>query len=129
MPPKNLETADTLLSYRWIQSRGKTLFPPPDSEGAILWLHIPEDYVPATAKHVNLGLTLEINDGKATIIKNITLTIAKVDNGNIPIEAPRLDFPKWTAAEIDLDKDPDGNGKYFSYQWQSRAPRTRCQLD
>ena len=119
---QNLATADTLLSYRWTQSGGKTLFPPPDSEGAILWLHIPEDYVPATAEHVNLGLTLEINDGKATLTKNITLTIAKVDNGNIPIEAPRLDFPKWTAAEIDLDKDPDGNGKDFSYQWQSRAP-------
>ena len=119
---QNLETADTLLSYSWTQSRGKTLFPPPDSEGATLWLYVPEDYVPATAEYANLGLTLEINDGKAIIIKNITLTIAKVDNGNIPIEAPRLDFPEWTAAEIDLDKDPDGNGKDFSYQWQSRAP-------
>ena len=119
---QNLETADTLLSYRWTQSRGKTLFPPPDSEGAILWLDIPEDYVSATAEYANLGLTLEINDGKATLTKDITLTIAKVDNGNILIEAPRLDFPKWTAAEIDLDKDPDGSGKDFSYQWQSRAP-------
>ena len=119
---QNLETADTLLSYSWTQSRGKTLFPPPDSEGATLWLYVPEDYVPATAEYANLGLTLEINDGKATLTKDITLTIAKVDNGNIPIEAPRLDFPKWTAAEIDLDKDPDGSGKDFSYQWQSRAP-------
>ena len=119
---QNLETADTLLSYSWTQSRGKTLFPPPDSEDAILWLDIPEDYVSATAEYANLGLTLEINDGKATLTKDITLTIAKVDNGNILIEAPRLDFPKWTIPEIDLDKDPDGSGKDFSYQWQSRAP-------
>ena len=119
---QSLETADTLMNYRWTQSRGKTLFPPLDSEGATLWLHIPEDYVPATAEHANLGLTLEINDGKATLTKDITLTIAKVDNGNILIEAPRLDFPKWTIPEVDLDKDPDGSGKDFSYQWQSRAP-------
>ena len=119
---QSLETADTLMNYRWTQSRGKTLFPPLDSEGAILWLHIPEDYVPATAEHANLGLTLEINDGKATLTKDITLTIAKVDNSNILIEAPRLDFPKWTIPEVDLDKDPDGSGKDFSYQWQSRAP-------
>ena len=119
---QNLATADTLMSYRWTQSSGKTLFPSPDSEGAILWLHIPEDYVPATAEHVNLGLTLEINDGKTTLTKNITLTIAKVDNGNIPVAPPTLTILEGTAPEIDLDKDPDGSGKDFSYQWQSRAP-------
>ena len=119
---QNLATADTLLSYRWTQSSGKTLFPSPDSEDAIFWLHIPEDYVPATAEHANLGLTLEINNGKATIIKNITLTIAKVDNGNIPVAPPTLTILEGTAPEIDLDKDPDGSGKDFSYQWQSRAP-------
>ena len=119
---QNLETADTLMSYRWTQSRGKTLFPPPDSESAILWLHIPEDYVPATEEHANLGLTLEINDGKTNITKNITLTIAKVDNGNIPIGPPTLTILEGTAPEIDLSKDPDGSGKDFSYQWQSRAP-------
>ena len=119
---QNLATADTLLSYRWTQSRGKTLFPSPDSESAILWLHIPEDYVPATEEHANLGLTLEINNGKATIIKDITLTIAKVDNGNIPVAPPTLTILEGTAPEIDLGKDPDGSGKDFSYQWQSRAP-------
>ena len=119
---QNLATADTLLSYRWTQSRGKTLFPPLDSEGAILWLHIPEDYVPATAEHANLGLTLEINNGKTTLTKNITLTIAKVDNGNIPVAPPTLTILEGTAPEIDLGKDPDGSGKDFSYQWQSRAP-------
>ena len=119
---QNLAAADTLLSYRWTQSRGKTLFPSPDREGAILWLHIPEDYVPATAEHANLGLTLEINDGKTTLTKNITLTIAKVDNGNIPVAPPTLTILEGTAPEIDLDKDPDGSGKDFSYQWQSRAP-------
>ena len=119
---QNLAAADTLLSYRWTQSSGKTLFPSPDSESAILWLHIPEDYVPATAEHANLGLTLEINNGKATIIKDITLTIAKVDNGNIPVAPPALTILEGTAPEIDLSKDPDGSGKDFSYQWQSRAP-------
>ena len=119
---QNLATADTLMSYRWTQSRGKTLFPSPDSEGAILWLHIPEDYVPATEEHATLGLTLEINNGKAIIIKNITLTIAKVDNGNIPVAPPTLTILEGTAPEIDLGKDPDGSGKDFSYQWQSRAP-------
>ena len=119
---QNLATADTLLSYRWTQSRGKTLFPSPDSEGAILWLHIPEDYVPATAEHANLGLTLEINNDKTTLTKNITLTIAKVDNGNIPVAPPTLTILEGTAPEIDLGKDPDGSGKDFSYQWQSRAP-------
>ena len=119
---QNLATADTLMSYRWTQSRGKTLFPSPDSEGAILWLHIPEDYVPATEEHANLGLTLEINNGKTTLTKNITLTIAKVDNGNIPVAPPTLTILEGTAPEIDLDKDPDGSGKDFSYQWQSRAP-------
>ena len=119
---QNLATADTLMSYRWTQSRGKTLFPSPDSEGAILWLHIPEDYVPATEEHANLGLTLEINNGKTTLTKNITLTIAKVDNGNIPIAPPTLTILEGTAPEIDLSKDPDGSGKDFSYQWQSRAP-------
>ena len=119
---QNLATADTLLSYRWTQSRGKTLFPSPDSEGAIFWLHIPEDYVPATAEHANLGLTLEINNGKTTLTKNITLTIAKVDNGNIPVAPPTLTILEGTAPEIDLGKDPDGSGKDFSYQWQSRAP-------
>ena len=119
---QNLETADTLMSYHWTQSRGKTLFPSPDSESAILWLDIPEDYVPATEEHANLGLTLEINDGKATIIKNITLTIAKVNNGNIPVTPPTLTILEGTAPEIDLSKDPDGSGKDFSYQWQSRAP-------
>ena len=119
---QSLEMADTLMSYRWTQSKGKTLSPSPDREGAILWLHIPEDYVPATAEHANLGLTLEINDGKATIIKDITLTIAKVDNGNIPVAPPTLTILEGTAPEIDLDKDPDGSGKDFSYQWQSRAP-------
>ena len=94
---QNLATADTLLSYRWTQSRGKTLFPSPDSEGAIFWLHIPEDYVPATEEHANLGLTLEINDGKATLTKNITLTIAKVDNGNIPVAPPTLTILEGTA--------------------------------
>ena len=119
---QNLATADTLMSYRWTQSSGKTLFPPPDSESAILWLDIPEDYVPATEEHANLGLTLEINDGKTTITKNITLTIAKVDNGNIPVAPPTLTILEGTAPEIDLSKDPDGSGKDFSYQWQSRAP-------
>ena len=119
---QNLATADTLLSYRWTQSRGKTLFPSPDSEGAIFWLHIPEDYVPATEEHANLGLTLEINNGKTTLTKNITLTIAKVDNGNIPVAPPTLTILEGTAPEIDLSKDPDGSGKDFSYQWQSRAP-------
>ena len=116
------ETADDLWSYRWTQTTGKALLHAPEREDAILWLYIPEDYVSATADYAPLGLTLEIKDGKETITKDITLTIAKINNGNIPLGPPVLNSREWTAPKIDLSRDPDGSGEDFSYQWQSRAP-------
>ena len=116
------ETADDLWSYRWTQTTGKALLHTPEREDAILWLYIPEDYVSATADYAKLGLTLEINNSKETITKDITLTIAKINNGNIPLGPPALNSREWTAPEVDLSRDPDGSGEDFSYQWQSRAP-------
>ena len=122
------ETASDLWNYRWTQTTGKALLlSAPEREDAILWLHIPEDYVSATADYAPLGLTLEIKDGKETITKDITLTIAKINNGNIPLGPPVLNSREWTAPEIDLSKDPDGSGENFSYQWQSRTDEQDAQ--
>ncbi len=116
----SLDTAEDQISYRWTQTTGKTILPETANESASLLLFIPADYVPTTEDYAGLGLSIEVTDGKTTLNKNISLMVAKKDNGNIVVASPSLSDMELTAPEIDLSEDSDGAGNSFSYQWQHR---------
>ncbi len=118
----SLDAPEDQISYRWTQTIGKAILSGTDNHRAALFLSIPEDYVPMTEDYAKLRLNIAVTDGKTTLNKNISLVIAKRDNGNIAVGSPNLRFLELTAPEIDLDEDPDGAGKSFTYQWQHRPP-------
>ncbi len=116
----SLDTLEDQISYRWTQTTGKAILSETANESASLLLFIPADYVPTTEDYAGLGLSIEVTDGKTTLNKNISLMIAKKDNGNIVVASPSLSDVELTAPEIDLSEDSDGAGNSFSYQWQHR---------
>ena len=118
----SLDVPEDQVSYRWTQTTGKAILSGTDNDRAALFLSIPEDYMPMTEDYAQLGFNIEVTDGKTAFNKNISLVIAKRDNGNIAVGSPSLRFLELTAPEIDLDEDPDGAGKSFAYQWQHRPP-------
>ncbi len=118
----SLDVPEDQVSYRWTQTTGKTILPETDNQRAALFLSIPEDYVSITEDDAELGLNIAVTDGKTTVDKDISLMIAKRDNGTIAVGLPSLSFLELTAPEIDLSKDPDGAGQSFSHQWQHRLP-------
>ena len=118
----SLDVPEEQISYRWTQTVGKAVLSRTDNEVPALFLSIPENYIAMIEDDAELGLNIEITDGKTTLNKNINLTIVKKDNGSIRVGSPNLSFLELTAPEIDLSEDPDGAGKHFGYQWQHRPP-------
>ena len=118
----SLDVPEDQISYRWTQTAGKAILPQADNEKAALFLTIPADYVAMSEDYAGLGLNITVTDGKTTLNKNISLMIAKKDNGNIAVGSPSLSIVESTAPEIDLSEDPDGTGNSLSYQWQHRLP-------
>ena len=106
----SLDAPEDQVNYRWTQTTGKAILSGTDNERAALFLSIPEDYVLITEDYAKLGLNLEVTDGKTTLSRNISLVIAKRDNGNIAVGSPSLSLPELTAPEINLNEDPDGAG-------------------
>ncbi len=116
----SLDTLEDQVSYRWTQTTGKAILSETANESSSLLLFIPADYVPTTEDYAELRLSIEVTDGKTTFNKNISLMVAKKDNGNIVVGSPSLSDRELTAPEIDLSEDSDGAGNSFSYQWQYR---------
>ena len=109
------------LSYRWTQTVGKTL-ELANADQPTLAFQIPKDYVAHNAAATEIGLMLEVNDGNASAIRNLSIEVTKIDNGNIALGIPTLNILEWVAPEVDPSEDPDGVGSNLQYQWQSRVP-------
>ena len=108
------------LSYRWTQTSGKALFITTTTQASVI-LEVPEDYVAPDADTANAVLTLEASSYVGIITRQIEITIAKRNNGQIAtLGAPSLSDRMLTAPAIDLSGDPDGGVSGIGYQWQSR---------
>ena len=107
------------LTYRWTQISGEALSI--DSTTHTLTLRVPEDYVSADAATGNAVLALEVSNYFGSTTRQVAITIAKRDNGQISTsDAPSLNGRELEASTIDLNGDPDGGVSRISYQWQSR---------
>ena len=108
------------LIYQWHQTSGKTLLTNPTS-GSRVTLNVPEDYVVARATTSNLVLTLGVSSDVGSNTQQISITIAKRNNGGIAaLGVPTLNERELTAPSIDLSGDPDGGSSNIRYKWQSR---------
>ena len=108
------------LDYRWSQVSGGALLIEPTSLSSVT-IEVPEDYVSAGANTVNLAIMLEAVSDVGITTQQVSITIAKRNNGKIAaLGAPSLNGRELTAPAIDLSGDPDGGGSNISYQWQSR---------
>ena len=109
-----------LPSYSWTQTLGKTLLISSTS-GSSVTLEVPEDYVVASENTGDAVLTLEVSNDVGSTIYQVSITIAKRNNGGIAaLDVPTLNEREFTAPSIDLSGDPDGSGNNIRYQWQSR---------
>ena len=117
--PNNSEN-NILPSYSWTQTLGKTLLTSPTS-GSSVTLDVPEDYVAASENAGNAVLMLEASNDVGSTTQQVSITIAKSNNGGIAaLGVPSLNERELTAPSIDLSGDPDGGGNNIGYQWQSR---------
>ena len=108
------------LIYHWQQTSGKTLLTSPSS-GSSVTLDVPEDYVGAGENIGNVVLMLEASNDVGSTTQQVSITIAKHNNGGIAtLGAPSLNERELTASSIDISGDPDGSGNNIGYQWQSR---------
>ena len=108
------------LIYQWQQTSGKTLLTSPTS-GSSVTLDVPEDYVAASENTGNVVLMLEAINDVGSTDQQVSITIAKRNNGGIAaLDAPVLNERELTASSIDLSGDPDGVGSTIGYQWQIR---------
>ena len=109
-----------LPSYSWTQTSGKTLLIGPTS-GSSVTLEVPEDYVAASENTGDVVLTLEVSNDVGSTVQQVSITIAKRNNGGIAaLDVPTLNERELTAPSIDLSGDPDGSGGNIRYQWQSK---------
>ena len=116
------------LSYRWTQKSGVSLLAGLATDQAELNIKLRENLIAKTSDTVIVVLSLAVREAGMVIdSKDVTLTIAKVNNGFIRLSAaPTLKGSVLTAPEIDsidLAKDPDGTGSLVadSYQWQEHV--------
>ena len=108
------------LIYQWQQTSGETLLTSPTS-GSSVTLDVPEDYVAASENTGNVVLILEASNDVGSTTQQVSITIAKRNNGGIAaLGVPNLNERELTAPSIDLSGDPDGSGNNIRYQWQSR---------
>ena len=109
------------LSYHWTQVSGKTLLAEPTTTSSVT-LDIPDNYVPSRARVSNIGLVLEVSSRIGNITRQISITVAKHNNGGVAMTGvPDLNIRELTAPSVDISGDPDGGGNDIDYQWQSRA--------
>ena len=126
--PHNSEN-DILPSYSWTQTLGKTLLTGPTSGSRVI-LDVPEDYVSASKNTGNVVLILEASNDVGSTTQQVSITIAKHDNGGIAaLGIPNLNERELTAPSIDLSGDPDGSGNNIRYQWQSRQSTQTAWID
>ena len=126
--PHNSEN-NILPSYSWTQTLGKTLLTGPTSGSRVI-LDVPEDYVSASENTGNAVLILEASNDVGSTTQQVSITIAKHDNGGIAaLGIPNLNERELTAPSIDLSGDPDGSGNNIRYQWQSRQSTQTAWID
>ena len=117
------------LIYQWRQTSGKTLLTNPTSGNSVT-LNVPEDYVAARANIRNLRLTLRVSNEVGSTAHQVSITIAKRNNGGIAVlGVPSLNERELTAPSINLGGDPDGGGSNVGYQWQSRQSTQTAWID
>ena len=93
-------------------------------------LDVPEDYVSASKNTGNVVLILEASNDVGSTTQQVSITIAKHDNGGIAaLGIPNLNERELTAPSIDLSGDPDGSGNNIRYQWQSRQSTQTAWID
>ena len=120
------EASEPDPEYRWTQISGKTLLPGAATGGSLI-LNVPEDFVDRSATATEIVLQLKLSDGEASVSRNITVTVVKVNNGSLT-HAGNLNFNEdilslLNPIESILLMDPDGIGDIsrIGYQWQSKS--------
>ena len=120
------EASEPDPEYRWTQISGKTLLPEAATGGSLI-LNVPEDFVDRSATATEIVLQLKLSDGEASVKRNITVTVVKVNNGSLT-HAGNLNFNEdilslLNPIESILLMDPDGMGDIsrIGYQWQSKS--------
>ena len=108
------------LSYRWTQASGKALLIESITQSSVT-IEVPADYVSARANTVNLAIMLAVTSDVGSTTQQVSIAIAKRNNGKIAaLGPPSLNERELAAPSIDLSGDPDGSGSNIGYRWQSR---------